>query len=303
MYAEDEENLPKVRIGFPVYNGEKQIKTALDSLIAQTFTNFELIISDNASTDKTGTICQEYAKKDKRIRYIRQETNMGIVWNFNFVLQEANTEFFMWASADDVWHHEFIQRNFKFLEKNTDFIASIGEVEFFYEPWKEKNFESFKNLKSDKKYQLVHPIKGNYEDKVKFVFDFGKSECTYAIFRTEYLKKSMIKKRFASWEYPIILKILKYGNLNVEDGVLMYKYMGGKTDPNYYTKLFSTMKKQNFGIFHCLFPFIPLTIWCAINLGPKIFFKYLLKYFIKTNYRAERLVFLDIFSRVRSNNK
>jgi len=57
-----------VSIGMPVYNGEKQIKTALDSLIAQTFTNFELIISDNASTDKTGTICQEYVKKDRKTR-------------------------------------------------------------------------------------------------------------------------------------------------------------------------------------------------------------------------------------------
>lgn len=95
--------MPSVSIGMPVYNGEPYIYKALDSLLAQTYTDFELIISDNASTDSTPKICKEYAARDFRIRYIRQPKNMGAFFNFNFVLSQARSEYFMWAAADDVW--------------------------------------------------------------------------------------------------------------------------------------------------------------------------------------------------------
>ena len=78
---------------------------------------------------------------------------------------------------------------------------------------------------------------------------------------------------------------------------MTYKYMGGKQNPDYYRKLYSTTRKQNFGTLLSIFPFVPLTIHVLTVVGPKIFFKYLLKGFIKDNYRAQRLVFLDIFSR------
>jgi len=93
----------------PVYNGEPYIREALDSLLAQTFTDFELIISDNASTDNTETICREYATKDPRIRYIRQPENRGAIANFKFVLEQARGEYFMWAAADDVWDSRWIE--------------------------------------------------------------------------------------------------------------------------------------------------------------------------------------------------
>ena len=139
---------------------------------------------------------------------------------------------------------------------------------------------------------------GSFEEKVKFLFDFGKFEYLYSIYRTEYLKKCIIKKEFMSWEVPLILKTLKYGNLNVEDGVMMYKYMIDKKDPNFYKKLFSTTKNYwKYGILNSLFPFVPLTLYVLAVVGPKIFFKHLLKGFIKDNYRAQRLVFLEVFSR------
>lgn len=99
---------PQISIGMPVYNGAKFIREAIDSLLAQTFTDFELIISDNASTDETEAICREYAAKDKRIRYIRQSQNLGALANFKFVLDEAVGEYFMWAAADDVWDKNWI---------------------------------------------------------------------------------------------------------------------------------------------------------------------------------------------------
>ena len=92
----------------PVYNGELFIREALNSLLNQTFTDFELVISDNASTDGTEMICQEYADKDKRIRYVRQVQNRGATANFQFVLDAAVGKYFMWAAADDLQSSNFL---------------------------------------------------------------------------------------------------------------------------------------------------------------------------------------------------
>jgi glycosyltransferase involved in cell wall biosynthesis len=99
---------PRVSIGMPVYNGEKYIRQALDSLLHQTFTDFELIISDNASTDATQQICLEYAAKDGRIHYHQNEVNINGIENFNRVLNLAAGQYFMWAAYDDKWEPAFI---------------------------------------------------------------------------------------------------------------------------------------------------------------------------------------------------
>ena len=288
---------PKLNIGIPVYNGEKFIRNCLNSILNQTFTDFEIILSDNASTDSTTSICKEYAKKDSRILFLKQKSTNKALWNFNFVLQEAKSEYFMWASADDIWHPEYIEKNLMFLEKNPDFVGSTSEVELFNEIWDEKDTSKFKNIKPKKKYEWVHPLIGTFEQKVKFIFDFGRFEYLYSIYRTEHLKKCIIKKEFMSWEVPLILKTLKYGNLNVEDGVMMYKYMGSNP-PDHHKKLFTTTKNyRGFGTLASLFPFVPLAFNVLKVVGLKIFVKHLLKRFIRDNYRAERLVLLDIFSK------
>ncbi len=99
---------PRISIGMPVYNGEPYLKEALDSLLAQTFDDFELIISDNASTDGTQETCRAYAAKDKRIRYYRNEKNLGAAWNYNCVFELSTGEYFKWAAHDDVCAPEFL---------------------------------------------------------------------------------------------------------------------------------------------------------------------------------------------------
>ena len=104
-----------VSIGMPVFNGEPYLAQALDSLLAQSFADFELIISDNASTDRTQEICESRRQRDPRIRYFRQPVNQGPASNFNFVLRQATGKYFMWAAHDDVWDREWIAtvlRNF-----------------------------------------------------------------------------------------------------------------------------------------------------------------------------------------------
>lgn len=100
---------PLVSIGLPTYNREKYLPQAIGSLLAQSYTNFELIISDNASTDNTINICNEYAAKDPRIKYFRNDENIGAWPNFKRVLDLSKGDFFMWAADDDWWHPHYIE--------------------------------------------------------------------------------------------------------------------------------------------------------------------------------------------------
>lgn len=101
---------PKVSIGLPVYNGEKYLANAVGSLLKQDFEDFELVISDNASTDNTEAMCREFTAKDRRIRYHRNETNIGATGNYNRVFQLSHGEFFRWASHDDECHPSHVRR-------------------------------------------------------------------------------------------------------------------------------------------------------------------------------------------------
>ena len=100
---------PRVSVGLPVYNGERYLRLAIDSILAQTFEDFELIISDNASTDHTEEICREYAARDPRVIYIRQPRNRGGAWNFNHVVELARGEYLKWAAHDDVLAPTFLK--------------------------------------------------------------------------------------------------------------------------------------------------------------------------------------------------
>jgi glycosyltransferase involved in cell wall biosynthesis len=112
--------IPRVSIGMPVYNGEKYIRQALDSVIAQTYTDFELVISDNASSDGTEAICKEYVKKDIRIKYIKQPVNIGAINNFNFLLKQASGIYFAWLCHDDYLDVFFLEMIARFLDEHAD---------------------------------------------------------------------------------------------------------------------------------------------------------------------------------------
>lgn len=118
---------PILSIGMPVYNGSKYIREALNSLLNQTHKDYELIISDNASIDNTQEICLEYSKKDSRIRYIRQRSNMGAASNFRFVLAEAKGKYFMWAASDDIWSNKWIEILLPISKKNS--CLAYGSVQ------------------------------------------------------------------------------------------------------------------------------------------------------------------------------
>ena len=119
---------PLVSVGMPVYNGAKSIRRAIESLLTQDYSNFELIISDNASTDQTPDICKYYASRDERIRYYAAEQNMGSVWNYNRVFELSKGKYFLWAADDDFREPYFISKCVQILEENPEAVLCHSYV-------------------------------------------------------------------------------------------------------------------------------------------------------------------------------
>lgn len=119
---------PLVSIGMPVYNGERYLRGALDSLLSQDYHDLQLIISDNASTDATGEICREYAAFDDRVSYSRNQTNVGAAANFNLVSELAKGPYFMLAAHDDLWKPSYISRCLKQLDEHPGVVLCSSAV-------------------------------------------------------------------------------------------------------------------------------------------------------------------------------
>ena len=273
---------PIVSIGLPVYNGEDFLKYALDSLLSQTFRDFEIIISDNASTDNTPKICQEYVLRDKRIRYIRQNNNMGALWNFNFVLKQSNKEYFIWVSADDKLHPEFLEKNIDILEKNKNVVCSIGDVIFSdvvnYE------FKSNNETKKTFRQRYVKSTYGTYESKVRTYLKFFQASMMYGLYRRDKLQKSItINKIFLAFDLTIILNVLKYGDFHVIDENLLHRYNKGSHS------IIGTLREYDISLINIIFLEFPFTFWCLKNLGCKNFVKNF-DVFLKINIRGGLII-------------
>ena len=268
----------KVSIGLPVYNGEDFLKYAIDSLLAQTFRDFELIISDNASTDNTPKICQEYVLRDKRIRYIRQNNNMGALWNFNFVLKQSNKEYFIWVSSDDKLHPEFLEKNVGILEKNKNVVCSIGDV--IYSDVVNYEFKSNNETKKTFRQRYVKSTYGTYESKVRTYLKFFQASIIYGLYRRDKLQKSItINKIFLAFDLTIILNVLKYGDFHVIDENLLHRYNKGSHS------IIGTLRKYDISLINIIFLEFPFTFWCLKNIGFKNFMRNF-DVFLKINVRG-----------------
>ncbi len=125
--------MPRVSIGLPVYNGENFLREALDSILSQSFKDFELIISDNASTDKTQQICEEYRAKDGRIRYFRNPVNWGAAKNFNRVFELSTAEYFKWAAHDDMLAPDYLLKCIEVLDNDEAIVLCYPKTKIFDE--------------------------------------------------------------------------------------------------------------------------------------------------------------------------
>lgn len=124
-------NVPTVSIGLPVFNGANYIRLAIESILSQTFEDFELIISDNGSIDDTRAICEQYVRLDPRIRYHSFAVNQGAARNYNNVFNLSRGKYFKWAAHDDECHPEFLSRCVEVFEEGPSAIVVVYTKEHF----------------------------------------------------------------------------------------------------------------------------------------------------------------------------
>jgi glycosyltransferase involved in cell wall biosynthesis len=261
-------NLSILSIGLPVYNGGKFLEKRLESILNQTFKDFELIISDNSSTDNTQIICEKFLKKDKRIRYIRQKENRGPSWNFNFVLSKADMEYFVMASADDIWSEKFLEKNVEFLEKNKQFVGSIGEVSLFY-----RNENDVELINNTKKFQYVISTNDNFKKRLSAYLKYNMGAQYYSVFKTKDFKFANLYQKNLSnqmWQadFATILKILKRGKLNVDTDSFYHKEVTIQSK-----SIIQYMKKMKFSISEILFSKVIFSSWFLKEFGIKEYLK------------------------------
>lgn len=169
---------PAVSVGVPVYNGAASLRATLDALLAQTYPDFEIIISDNASTDGTGVVCTEFASRDDRIRYIHQPKNIGPERNFKFVVDKARGRYFMWSACDDIRSPDFLEENVQFLEANPGFVASTCP-------------NCFEGQERDSSVHVTFAVEGDIAQRFDAFFDncWVSHGIFYSVMRTDALKE------------------------------------------------------------------------------------------------------------------
>jgi glycosyltransferase involved in cell wall biosynthesis len=140
---------PTVTVGIPVFNGARFIREAVDSVLAQTFTDYELLISDNASTDGTAAICAEYAANDQRIKFIRQERNGGPFWNMKFVTDRATGRLLVWLAHDDALHKEYLEECVIYLERNPRTVMVSSDFRIVNESGSQVDIELLSTIREE----------------------------------------------------------------------------------------------------------------------------------------------------------
>ncbi len=214
-----------VSIGMPVFNGASFIREALDSLLAQTFTNFELIIADNASTDDTSTICLEYANLDKRIRYVRHGNNRGALENFNFVLNEARGQYFMWAAADDYWSPDWLYE-LTIGMNDASYSCAIGCVKYI-DNFGKPIFHDTSRGGFLTKFPILNNTGSPLYRVIKFFFNRN-DMLVYGLLRTEAAKSIRLSegeyiKLPHDQAYAFLYYILTFGGIYINKNCVIYK--------------------------------------------------------------------------------
>jgi len=301
----------KLSIGMPVYNGELFIERAIESILSQTFTDFELIISDNASTDSTQEICQSFSKKDNRIRIFKQEKNIGIHRNFYFLLSQAKGKYFAWTAVDDYLDKDFMEKNLKVLESHDSIVSSIGKiVPYGTESLKidsklvdTSNYPKFlKNYVKrgrHKKMMDAGPVSGDINTKIRNLLGITKSLGRwYGVHRTEQLKQCIVKKPFINVEVAVFLNLLRLGDFYEESSTTLYEFDEGVSSRG----IINMAKNSEHNLFEIIFPFYPFTKWLIQNFGILTYMRNF-DILLKMNCGGGFALFIDLFLKIINGHK
>ncbi|MGV0043479.1 glycosyltransferase family 2 protein [Mycobacterium colombiense] len=216
----------RISIGIPVYNGDASLEQALKSICSQSFRDYEVIISDNASTDNTAQICREMAAINPRIKYFRQENNIGAAANFKFVLDKAVGEYFHWLAADDTRSDNFLELNINFLEENVDYVASTCPNRFMGQ------------AEAD---NVTFSLVGTPGERFAGFMDhcWQSQAVFYSVVRTAILRRcDVVGQSFWAADWAIILFLASRGNINrTDDGWMELGVSGASSRADAYRVL------------------------------------------------------------------
>jgi hypothetical protein len=192
----------RLTIGVPVYNGERFLAQSLDALLAQDFGDFRLIISDNASTDSTPEIAEEYARLDPRVEVIHQPTNVGGAANFSLLVGLADTPYFKWASADDICAPTFVSRCIRELEQHPDAVLAYSRTLIIDDAGQPL-------LQYDDRLATLDPNPA--ARLVDYVRMRGLSNAAQGVIRTDALRRTSLIQPKVSSDLTLLAELLLHG--------------------------------------------------------------------------------------------
>jgi glycosyltransferase involved in cell wall biosynthesis len=203
MRAQDTSE-PTVSIGLPIYNGERYLRQALESILAQSFGDFELIMSDNASTDATGAIAREYAARDSRIRYVRNERNIGVSRNFNATFRLATGRYFKWAACDDLIDPTLVEKCVRILDGDRLVVAAFSKTRLI---GPDGGF-----LRNQD--QCLHAVQARQSDRLAYVFaNLSLCDAQYGLIRADVLRRTSLLGDFVGSDICFLAELALYGKL------------------------------------------------------------------------------------------
>lgn len=208
----------RLSIGLPIFNGDSFVRRAIESHLAQTYGNFELIISDNASTDNTVAICEEYARKDNRVRVIRQHVNCGVNQNHMKVFALAQGEFFRWAAADDIPSTDLLDHAVTLLDRDPALVAYIPDTVNIDESGTlTRRLERTLDLRSASPVERAAAVLSN---NYQMVFPQG-------LMRRSTLLSTSCRWNYFGWDFILLLELALRGQLCNVEGPLLYRRLHG----------------------------------------------------------------------------
>ena len=218
-------NLPKVSLGVPVYNGERYLAQALDNLLGQDYQDFEIVVSDNGSRDRTPQICQEYLARDPRIRCVRHQHTVPPIGNFCRTLAAARGEYFTWTAVDDERPPGAISACVAALDANPIAVMAHGPViADLVKQGRRVQIEHRMNLLATDVGARVR----TYAEQVQY------NAMLYAVYRREALQKATFKQH-PGHDYLLPLQLCAQGPVAyVETPMLIYRHVWGETDTPMY---------------------------------------------------------------------
>jgi glycosyltransferase involved in cell wall biosynthesis len=209
------QRLPRVSIGLPVYNGERYLREALDSILSQTFRDFELIVSDNASTDRTEDICREYAARDPRIRYHRNHENLGGSANFIRVFELARAPYFRWACYDDLLEPDSVAACVEVLDADPDVVLALTETILIDEhgepianPPRAHHPPGAFHLRAPRPHQRFADYLARYYPRG------GLCNALYGVIRSEALARTRLIAPYPSSDRVLLGELVLYGHFH-----------------------------------------------------------------------------------------